>query len=75
MSEVAFHHPISFKLGHRWVVVIRSVQQALDFLGNRWPEGGEDLYAVARSACLEDLNDGRKTKEARYAFIDHRCAG
>ncbi|MGJ4859752.1 DUF982 domain-containing protein [Labrys sp. La1] len=51
MSEVAFHHPISFKLGHRWVVVIRSVQQALDFLDNRWPEGGEDLYAVARSAC------------------------
>ncbi|MGJ4857346.1 DUF982 domain-containing protein [Labrys sp. La1] len=70
MSEVAFHHPVSFKLGHNRTVVIRSVQQALDFLDNRWPEMGEALYVVARGACLEAVIDGGKVKAARYAFMD-----
>ncbi|QEN84832.1 DUF982 domain-containing protein [Labrys sp. KNU-23] len=57
MSEVAFHHAISFNLAHRRIVVIRSVQQVLDFRDNRWSEVGEDLYRAARSACLDALDD------------------
>ncbi|PRH89151.1 DUF982 domain-containing protein [Labrys okinawensis] len=70
MSTIPFHHPVSFRLGKGRVVVVRSVQEALDFLDNRWPEVGDDLYIAARSACLEALMDPGKAKAARYAFID-----
>jgi len=73
MSETPFSHPVSFKLASNRLVVIRSVEQALDFLENRWPEVGENMYIAARVACLEALVDARKARAARYAFVDALC--
>ncbi len=70
MSKTSFHHPVAFRLGNNRIVVIRSVEKALDFLENRWPEVGEDLYLAARSACLEALVNPAKVNAARHAFVD-----
>lgn len=70
MSPLSFFHPVSCQLGHDRTITIRSVEEALDFLDHRWPEMGEDLYRLARAACMKALIDPGETKGARYAFID-----
>lgn len=69
MSELFFHHPLAFRLGHSRMVTLRSVEQALVFLDKHWPVAGQGLYLAARAACLEALIDPRKVRQVRYALV------